>query len=133
MHFLKTHESVPDPIRKRMSKLTLSKKMFPDTYGYPHQMYIREARRMISDYVVTQHNLENKEDFDDPVGLAAYGVDEWPYATIVKDGKVALQGGYLSNMKIGKAYRYHIGPFDAKKKNVQIFLCQWLYRHRILP
>ena len=115
IHFLQTHESVPDPIKKRMSKLTLSKKMFPDTYGYPHQMYIREARRMISDYVITQHDVENKKDFEDSIGLAAYGVDEWPYATIVKDGKVALQGGYLSNMKIGKAYRIPYRAIRPKK------------------
>ena len=115
VHFLKTHDSVPDPIRKRVSRLTLSKKMFPDTYGYPHQLYIREARRMVSDYVITQHDLENRKDFDDSVGLAAYGVDEWPYATIVKDGKVALQGGYLSNMKIGGAYRIPYRAIRPKK------------------
>ena len=115
VHFLQTHESVPDPIQKRMSKLTLSKKMFPDTYGYPHQMYIREVRRMVSDYVITQHDLENKKDFDDSIGLAAYGVDEWPYATVVKDGKVALQGGYLSNMKIGPAYRIPYRAIRPKK------------------
>ncbi|MCE2695767.1 MAG: FAD-dependent oxidoreductase [Verrucomicrobiaceae bacterium] len=70
--------------------------IFDDTQGWPHQLYVREARRMKSDYVVTQKDLEGSTDPADSIGLASYGVDDWPYATLVHKGKVALYGGEFS-------------------------------------
>jgi len=43
--------------------------------GWQQQLYIREARRMKSDYVMTQKNCERIDIVDDPVGMAAYGMD----------------------------------------------------------
>jgi hypothetical protein len=51
---------------------------------------------MRSAYVVTQKDIEGQIDPDDPVGLASYGVDDWPYATFPHDGGIALQGGEFS-------------------------------------
>src|SRR5690606_31671740 len=48
---------------------------FQDTGFWPHQLYIREGRRMVSDYVMTQKNCESKETVHDSVGLAAYAMD----------------------------------------------------------
>ena len=92
----------------------LEKGAFDDTNGYPHQLYVREARRMVSDYVVTQKDLEGRTNPADSVGLASYGVDEWPYATVALDGKVALIGGYYSMLYLEDANRgiYRI-PYRA--------------------
>lgn len=113
-HFLRTDPAVPTKQRELALSAGLLKGAFDDTQGYPHQLYVREARRMLADYVVTQKDLEGKVSLDDSVGLASYGVDEWPYATVVQDGKVALQGGFYSMLYLETAHRgiYQI-PYRA--------------------
>ncbi len=113
-HFLRTDPSVPAKQREIALSAALEKGAFDDTKGYPHQLYVREARRMVSDYVVTQKDLEGRTNPADSVGLASYGVDEWPYATVALDGKVALIGGYYSMLYLEDANRgiYRI-PYRA--------------------
>ena len=89
--------------------------MFDETGGWPNQLYVRQARRMVSSYVVTQKDLEGKTDPPHTVSLAAYGVDDWPYAVVVDNGKVAVQGGafsivYLDNGKYNGSYKI---PYEA--------------------
>lgn len=72
---LANHPRVPQHIRDTVSAWGLCKDEFTETGGWPHQLYIREARRMISDYVMTQHNCQGRVVAEDPVGLAAYTMD----------------------------------------------------------
>jgi hypothetical protein len=70
---------------------------------------------MVSSYVVTQKDLEGRTDPPHTVGLAAYGVDDWPYAVVVEDGKVAVQGGafsiiYIDGGKYNGSYKI---PYEA--------------------
>ena len=104
-HFLRTDPSVPAKQKEIALSAGLEKGAFDDTKGYPHQLYVREARRMVSDYVVTQKDMEGKAVPADSVGLASYGVDEWPYATVPLDGKVALMGGYYSMLYLEDEHR----------------------------
>jgi hypothetical protein len=104
-HFLRTDPSVPAKQKEIALSAGLEKGAFDDTKGYPHQLYVREARRMISDYVVTQKDMEGRTNPADSVGLASYGVDEWPYATVPLDGKVALMGGYYSMLYLEDEHR----------------------------
>jgi hypothetical protein len=114
-HFLRTDPAVPAKQKEIALSAGLAKGIFDDTQGYPHQLYVREARRMVADYVVTQQDLEGRtETPKDSVGLASYGVDEWPYATVASDGKVALMGGYYSMLYLEEKNRgiYQI-PYRA--------------------
>jgi hypothetical protein len=95
-HFLRTDNCVPDKFKQTALEFGFQRGIFDDTQGWPHQLYVREARRMKSDYVVTQKDLEGSTDPADSIGLASYGVDDWPYATYVHEGKVALYGGEFS-------------------------------------
>jgi hypothetical protein len=105
-HFLRTDPAVPAKQKEIALSAGLAKGIFDDTQGYPHQLYVREARRMVSDYVLTQQDLEGRtETPKDSVGLASYGVDEWPYATVASDGKVALMGGYYSMLYLEDKHR----------------------------
>ena len=97
-YFLRTDSSVPEKQKSIALRIGLQKGMFDDTSGYPHQLYIREARRMLSSYILTQHDLEGTTNPYDSVGLASYGFDEWPYATVVINNQVALMGGYCSEL-----------------------------------
>jgi hypothetical protein len=104
-HFLRTDPVAPAKWREQAFKIGFQPGIFNDTNGWPHQLYVREARRMQSSYIVTQKNLAAEADIDDSIGLASYGVDEWPYATYPLDGKVALQGGYYSMLYLEEAHQ----------------------------
>ena len=95
-HFLRTDASVPAKLKEVALQMGFQPGIFDETGGWPHQLYVREARRMKSAYVLTQKDVAGETDPDDSVGLASYGVDEWPYATYPFNGKVALYGGYYS-------------------------------------
>ena len=75
MYFLANDPGVPDDIRTAVSGFGLAKGAFDETGGWPHQMYVREARRMVSDYVMTGHNCLYEVIAGDSVGLAEYGMD----------------------------------------------------------
>lgn len=104
-HFMRTDPAVSPKWKEAAGAIGLRPGLFDDTAGYPHQLYVREARRMQSDYVVTQADLEGRTDPDDAVGLASYGVDEWPYATYATPGGVALAGGYYSMLYLEEEHR----------------------------
>ena len=102
-HFLRTDPAVPDKYQELAREIGFEPGIFDDTGGWPHQLYVREARRIKSEYVITQKDMAAETSPEDSIGLASYGVDEWPYATHVVDGKVALQGGYYSMLYLEEA------------------------------
>jgi hypothetical protein len=75
MWTLAYHPRIPAHIRKEVSRWGTCKDEFERTDGWQQQLYVREARRMIGDYVMTQYNCEGLEVVPDPIGLAAYGMD----------------------------------------------------------
>lgn len=104
-HFILTDASVPEGLKNHVAGIGFQPGIFDDTEGWPHQLYVREARRMRSAYVVTQKDLEGRTDPEDSIGLASYGVDDWPYATYARDGKVSLSGGEFSELYIDPVHR----------------------------
>jgi hypothetical protein len=66
---------VPDAVRKHFQTWGLAKDEFTDNDNWPRQLYIREARRMIGEYVMTQHDCQGRRTAADPIGLAAYTMD----------------------------------------------------------
>ena len=66
---------VPAESAAQIADWGLAKDEFTDNGNWPHQLYVREARRMISDYVMTEHHCRGRRVAADPVGLGAYGMD----------------------------------------------------------
>jgi hypothetical protein len=104
-HFLRTDPVVPASLKELAISIGFEPGIFHDTNGWPHQLYVREARRMKSAYIITQKDMAAETNPDDSVGLASYGVDEWPYATYPLDGKIALYGGYYSMLYLEEAHQ----------------------------
>ncbi len=104
-HFLRTDDCVPEKLKQFATEIGFQRGIFDDTHGWPHQLYVHEARRMKSAYVLTQKDLEGATDSADSIGLASYGVDDWPYATYALNGKVALYGGEFSMLYLDEAHQ----------------------------
>ena len=73
--FLQNDPAVPEKQRARMRQWGLCKDEFQDTGGWPHQLYIREGRRMLGESVVTQHDLEEHRTKPDSIGMGGYNID----------------------------------------------------------
>ncbi|MBI2481903.1 MAG: FAD-dependent oxidoreductase, partial [Planctomycetia bacterium] len=92
LHFLATDRRVPEKVRGDMSRFGLPRDEFPDTGGWPHQLYIREGRRMVSDLVLTEHHTFGHRIAPHSIGLGSYGTDVHEIRRIVKDGVVTREG-----------------------------------------
>ncbi len=76
MWTLAYHSRIPKKVRDIVSTWGTCKDEYgPESDGWQHQLYIREARRMKSDYVMTQKNCERIEVVEDAIGFGAYGMD----------------------------------------------------------
>ena len=75
MWTLANHPRVPQHIRDEVSRWGLAKDEFVDNGNWPHQLYIREARRLLGEYVVTEHDCKRNQIVEDPIGLGSYNMD----------------------------------------------------------
>lgn len=86
---------VPEATRTEMKRWGLPKDEFQDTGNFPNQIYVREARRMIGEYVMTERNCNGSEKASDPVGVATYPLDCHFVSRVVdNEGKVRIEGSY---------------------------------------
>lgn len=75
MYFLATDPSVPKYIRDEINQWGLCKDEFADTGHWPHQLYVRTARRMLGEYIMTQADLEKNIVEYDAIGMGSYNID----------------------------------------------------------
>jgi hypothetical protein len=90
--FIATSPRVPKHMRDEMQRWGPCKDEFDDTGGWPNQLYVREARRMVGMYVMTEKNCRYHETAADSVALAAYNMDSHNCQRIVKNGNVENEG-----------------------------------------
>ena len=74
-YFLCNDPRVPDEIRKKMNTWGLAKDEFQHNGNWPHQIYVREARRMVSDFVMTELHLRGLKKTPRPIGMGSYNMD----------------------------------------------------------
>jgi hypothetical protein len=90
--FLATSPRVPENMRNEMKRWGPCRDEFQSTGGWPTQLYVREARRMVSDYVMTEELGRGRMKAADSVGLAASHLDSPNCARMVKNGRVENEG-----------------------------------------
>lgn len=92
LYYLANDKSVPAYVREEVSSWGLPADEFVETAHWPHQLYIREARRMISDVVMTEQHCRHLKWVEDSVGLASYQMDSHNCRRIVIDGRAVNEG-----------------------------------------
>ena len=125
MYFLANDPQVPEDVRKAINEWGLPKDEFVDNGNWPHQIYVREARRMIGEYVMTEHDVLSKRDVPEPVGMGSYTVDSHNVQRYVKpDGFVQNEGdiGVKTPMPYKISYRSLI-PKKEECKNLLVPVC----------
>ncbi len=90
--FLATDERIPAHIRREMNTWGYCRDEFRDTDGWPHQLYIREARRMVSDLVMTEHHCIGAQPVSDGIARGGYAIDSHVVQRIVVDDHVENEG-----------------------------------------
>lgn len=96
-----------------------------ETNGWPNYLYIRAARRMVGEYVMTQKDLQLQTDPPTPIGLGYYMVDIYPNRLGVKDGVLVAEGN-IWEMVCPGPYQIPYGAIIPKKdevKNLLVPLC----------
>jgi hypothetical protein len=97
LYFYISDPRVPKALQEAVLRWGYPKDEYTDTDNWSPQLYVREARRMIGGYVMTQVNCVGKEVVNDPVGLAAYTMDSHNCQRIVVNGQVRNEG----NVEVG--------------------------------
>jgi hypothetical protein len=122
---LANNKRVPSNIRKRAAGYGLSKDEFVDNGGWPYMIYIREARRMVSDYVMTEHNCKHKRKINDSVGLGSFGMDSHVVQFFVNEKGFVRHDGVIWHTPpkpYGISYR-SIVPKKGQCKNLFSTIC----------
>jgi len=125
--YFMTHDSrVPEDVRQAMGEWGLAKDEFVDNDHWPHQIYVREARRMLGEYVMTEQNTMGTRDVPKPVGMGSYSLDSHNVQRYIKpDGFVQNEGDIGVKPKAGP-YRISydsLTPKQAECGNLLVPVC----------
>lgn len=110
---LQNHPKVPESIRQDYSPWGLPKDEFTDNGHWPYNIYVREARRMHSDFVMTEAHCKRKLPIEDPIGMGAYTLDSHNTQRVVFKGMVRNEGdiqSYIGGKAYGISYRAIVPP-----------------------
>jgi hypothetical protein len=104
-----------------MAEWGLARDEFTDNGHWPHQIYVRESRRLIGEYVVTEHDCLSTKETPESVGMGSYGIDSHNVQRYVTaDGKVQNEGDI--GVAVKKPYRIARGALLPKRGECQNLL-----------
>ncbi len=122
--FMSTALRVPEHVREWYQSWGLCRDEFEDCAGWSHQLYIREARRMVSDYVMTELDCRSLRKADEVIGMGSYNMDSHNCRRYVKDHCVYNEGDVQQHLK----EPYYIGyrsivPRRGECENLLVPVC----------
>lgn len=121
MYFTATSDRVPKDIQEKFNTWGLAKDEFTDNNNWPHQIYVREARRMIGEYVMTELDCMDKRETPQSVGMGSYTMDSHNVQRYIKpDGFVQNEGDIGVHPK--EPYEISYGSLIPKKDQCENLL-----------
>jgi hypothetical protein len=116
---------LPQAVRDYYAPWGLPKDEFTDNHNWPWQLYIREARRMRGDYVVTQNTALGRDAVTNSIGLGSYHMDSHHAQYFVTtNGMVATEGGFFEKVPKPFPISYDaIVPKRAECANLLVPVC----------
>jgi hypothetical protein len=123
-YFLGHSDRIPRSLRDEINSYGLAKDEFIDTKGWPWQLYVRESRRMIGEYVMTQHDIQDNLTKPDSIGMGSYQSDSHNVQrTPAADGSVQNEGDmYVPTRPYQIPYRM-ILPKHSEAENLLVPVC----------
>ncbi|WP_165747888.1 FAD-dependent oxidoreductase [Cellulophaga sp. Z1A5H] len=122
LYFWGHDESVPERFRISIKKWGLAKDEFADNGHWPYQIYVREARRMIGEFVMTENEILGKNKVNQSIGMGSYTMDSHnAQRYITKEGYVQNEGDL--GIDAEEPYQIHLGtilPKDEECKNLLV-------------
>jgi hypothetical protein len=125
LYFVQTDPRVPAEIQDEMKQWGYSRDEFQDNGHWPHQIYVREARRMIGDFVMTENEVLDKAPVNRSIGMGSYTMDSHNVQRYIKpDGFVQNEGDI--GVHPPKPYRIDLGsilPAEEECHNLLVPVC----------
>lgn len=125
LYFIANDPRVPRDVQEKMRQHGLPRDEFPDHGGWPHQIYVREARRMVGQFVMTEHELLQKRPTPESVGMGSYTIDSHNVQRYVTpEGHVQNEGDIGVGLKAPYAIAYGaLVPQKAEAENLLVPVC----------
>lgn len=121
LYFWGHDESVPERLRNNINKWGLAKDEFQDNGHWPYQIYVREARRMIGEFVMTENEILGKNKVQKSIGMGSYTMDSHnTQRYITKEGYVQNEGDL--GVDAEDPYQIDLGTILPKKEECENLL-----------
>ena len=113
--FVANDPRVPDNIRTKMASYGLAKDEFKDNNHWPHQIYVRESRRMTGEYITTEHDVMQRIETPRSIGMGSYHIDSHnTQRYVTPEGYVQNEGDI--GVKPPGPYRISYGSIIPQKR-----------------
>ncbi|MBI1177757.1 FAD-dependent oxidoreductase [bacterium] len=124
-YFIANDPRVPAEVREQMSRWGLAKDEFTDNRNWPHQIYVREARRMIGEFIMTENELMKRRPTPESVGMGSYGIDSHNVQRyITREGFVQNEGDIGVGLKAPYEIAYgSLVPKKVECENLLVPVC----------
>ncbi|OFY64607.1 MAG: xanthan lyase [Bacteroidetes bacterium RBG_13_43_22] len=115
LYFMTTDIRIPADVRETMNKWGYAKDEFMDNGNWPYNIYVREARRMIGEYVMTENDVLGKRELPRPVGMGSYTMDSHNVQRYVTPEGFVQNEGDLG-VSPDRPYQIDMGAIMPKKE-----------------
>lgn len=121
LYFIANDPRIPEDVQNEMRQWGLSKDEFADNGHWPHQIYVREARRMIGEFVMTENEIQGRAPVDESIGMGSYTMDSHNIQRyITPEGHVQNEGDIGVHPE--EPYRIALGSILPKKEECRNLL-----------
>ena len=108
MYFMANDSRMPEDVRTQVAKWGYAKDEFVDNQNWPYQIYVREARRMVGKYVMTEHDCLDTRSTPESIGMGSYTLDSHnvqryvtPEGTVQNEGDIGVKAPRPYEISLG--------------------------------